>query len=312
MKVLILGGTGFIGQHLAELCLKHNDDVVIAGRHEPDSNDFPFQKLDLLDLDSLIHGLKTHKPEQIYHLAGFTSSAESRKQPLRCYKTNVLGTQNLLSAIKQQSPEARLLITGSAAEYGRATCNPITEQSPLNPVSPYGVSRAAVSLMAQQQQFQTPPIQTVVVRLFNIFGPRQSHRFICAEFARAFAQAVKRKASSLTLQTGNLTLKRDFSSVFQAAKGLRAAMQHADTFQIYNLCSGVPRPLLDIVQGLEQITGIQAEVQTLNSKLRPGDPECLVGSPEKLRHATGFQVDNMDFLPTLGKTYAFQLETLTS
>lgn len=309
MTVVILGGTGFIGRHLAHYCQQLGESVIVTGRNDPGLEELQFEPVDVLDLESLSKLFQIHKPRYVYHLAGFSSSYQSRRQPSLCYRTNILGTQNVLSALAAKAPRARLLIVGSAAEYGAVTEAdlPILESCVLRPISPYGVSRVAASLMGQQQRQQKAPIETVVVRLFNIFGPGQKPNLICSEFARHFAQAKKLGLQSLTLQTGDLSLRRDFSSVFQAVIGLHLAMQKAEAFEIYNLCSGQARELRSIVRSLEEISGLTAKLEQRSQKVRSGDPKCIVGSAEKLFQGTGFRVAD-DFMECLGQVFVQELE----
>ena len=302
MTVLILGGTGFIGQHLAVHCEQMNEAVVVTGRSRPKRPRFAFEALDILDFEAIRRTLKSHKPKSVYHLAGFSSNQASQDQASLCYQTNIQGTQNVLQAMQAETPAARLLLVGSSAEYGAVTAAdlPLRESSPLRPISPYGVSRVATTFMGQQQRYQKRGIETVIVRLFNIFGPGQKPTLICSEFAQRFAAAKKKGQSSVTLKTGDLSLSRDFCSIHQAVLGLRQALEKGRAFEIYNLCSGQARELLSIVQHLEQLSGLSAEIEQSVEKFRPGDPKCLVGCAEKLFSATGFRVRE-DFRACLGE-----------
>lgn len=294
MRVLILGGTGFCGLHLARQCLDAGDDVVIAGRSRHSTSgatEFEALKVDITDSQSLLEALKKVQPQEIYQLAGLASVARSLGDQEAVYKVNVLGNLRVIAAVKDQCPKARVLVIGSAEEYGRARAEdlPLKEQAPLRPRSPYGVSRVASTLMALREGQVSGGLDFLATRTFNLTGPGQSRTYVCSDFAYQIADAVSKGQSSLLMTTGNLEARRDFSSVIDGMKAYRGLMKNGQRGQVYNVCSGQSRSIASIVEMLSEIAGIPVTTQTDPKRLRPSDLPDLRGDPGALEALVGFR-----------------------
>lgn len=283
MRALILGGTGFCGRHLAQHCLDAGDEVTIAGR-TPTSSPIPFVPVDITQPETIEAALQATRPEAIYHLAGLASVARSRSQPLDTYTTNVLGTSHVLEVTRRLQPQARILVIGSAEEYGaiRPEDLPLTEATPLRPRSPYGVSRVASTLMALREAHDTSGLHVVATRTFNITGPGQSPTFICSDFARQMAIAKAQGRSHITLETGNLELRRDFSSIRDATTAYRCLLLKGQAGRAYNVCSGQAIPLSQLVSTLARIAKLEVTTRTDPQRLRGHEAPEIRGDPSAL------------------------------
>lgn len=229
----------------------------------------------------------------VYHLAGQSSAAASFSDPAGTIAANLLGTLELLEALRllqlAQAPPPRLLTVGSAEEYGAAAPRdrPCREDDPLLPLSPYGTSKAAATQLSLQygRSFGLP---IIAARSFNHTGPGQDTRFVFPSFAAQIA-AVEAGRQAPVLHTGDLSPVRDFLDVRDVAAAYLTLMDKGSCGRLYNVCSGSP---LTIGEGLQILLGLSAaeiQVQPEASRLRPAEIPYLVGDPTALRQDTGWR-----------------------
>ena len=182
MRVLITGITGFVGSHLAELCLSRGD-VELFGTYRWRSRreniahikDVTLVEMDVLDPASCLHTLRSVRPDWIFHLAAQSFVPTSWSAPASTMGTNVLGQINLFEALRALDRfDTRFHVCGSSEEYGYVGPDetPITEDNPLRPLSPYGVSKVAQDLLGFQY-FRSYGLHAVRTRAFNHGGPRR-------------------------------------------------------------------------------------------------------------------------------------------
>lgn len=305
MRLLILGGTGFCGRHLALYCQQLGDTVFYTGR-KPIADLDPtalrslgtYLQADVTKPESLRQAILDSKPQAIIHLAGLASVAHSFQHRAAAYEINVIGTLNVLETARELTPQTRILVAGSAEEYGQVLPQdlPLREDSPLRPRSPYGVSKAAASLMALREGLDDKGLDVLVTRTFNLTGPGQSDTFIASDFAHQVAKAAAAKLNSVTLNTGNLQLRRDFSPINLAVTAYRALIDHGQRGLAYNLCSGRAIPLSFIVDSLANISGLQISTSTDPKRLRGREAPELRGDPSRLLQATNISLDQIDTL----------------
>jgi GDP-4-dehydro-6-deoxy-D-mannose reductase len=281
VRSLIIGGTGFVGGALAELCSESGDEVVITGRERPLRlpSGLSFVPLDLESPESIDAALRAARPEHVYHLAGFSSAGRSFAAPEECYRLNVLGTSAVLSSVGRVTPEARLLVMGSAEEYA-SSAERLSEDSRLEPRSPYGVSRGAMTFMTLAASRRG--LDALVARSFNLVGPGQSTRFMCASFADQIARACAEGRRELEVATGDMSLERDLLDVAVGAKALRALMIDGVVGSVTNVCSGHHVPLMGVLEALGRLAGVAVRSRCDPARLRPGEPERIWGDPSRL------------------------------
>ena len=196
MRVLITGITGFVGSHLAEYILENHPDVEIAGLlrwRSPRSNIAAVAdkvKLyfgDIQDLPSVQKVLSDYKPDVIFHLAAQSYVDFSFLAPIETLGTNVIGTCNLLEAVKglkeADGYDPVIHICSSSEVYGQVRENevPITENNPLRPASPYAVSKVGEDMLAFQYWLSWK-IKTIRTRMFTHTGPRRGEVFVVSNF----------------------------------------------------------------------------------------------------------------------------------
>ena len=213
-KILITGATGFVGSHLAELCVKKGFEVIAFDRYNPNYNlgwlekskykdDINFVFGDIRDYDSVLKTMKGCKI--VFHLAALIGIPYSYLSPQAYLKTNVEGTYNILQSAKHLDIE-QTIITSTSEVYGTAQYIPIDEKHPISAQSPYSASKISADQLAisYYNSFQLP---IKIIRPFNVYGPRQSSRAVIPSI---IIQALNNKKE---IKLGNVEPTRDFTYV---------------------------------------------------------------------------------------------------
>jgi len=286
MRALVTGANGFVGTHLLALLLQVNAQVAALSRDRGLASQGPLQWLavDVRDADGLSHAIGQSRPSVVIHLAGQSNAA-----PLAdMFSTNVQGTLNLLEAVRCHVPEAMVLIAGSSAEYGTVPPEhqPISEDVPLHPITPYGVSKMAADLLGYHYS-RTYGLRIVRVRPFNLIGPGQSEQFVCAAFARQLAE-IKCDLREPVLRVGNLHTSRDLLDARDAARGFVLLAEHGGSGEAYNLCSGRETVIEDMLRQLIEISGLRVDVSVDPARLQQADVPAQIGSYAKIHRRTGW------------------------
>jgi GDP-4-dehydro-6-deoxy-D-mannose reductase len=221
-------------------------------------------------------------------LAGFAHVGESWQRPVEAFTVNALGTLHVLEGARLVGTDPRVLIVSSAEVYGAVTPDelPLTEVSPLRPVSPYAASKAAAELLATQAHMGRQQA-VVVVRPFNHVGPGQSPTFVVPAFARRIASAVR--DGSGTLAVGNLSARRDLTDVRDVVRAYRLLMERGPAGGTFNVCTGVDVAIVDLVQRMLELAGADLQLVVDPELVRPADVPVLRGDATQLRAATGWE-----------------------
>jgi GDP-4-dehydro-6-deoxy-D-mannose reductase len=295
----VTGISGFAGVHLTELLLGAGHDVagIAADGWSPRLERIAADRIargavaeaDLRDAASVHAAIERVRPDGIFHLAGIASVPQSNADPRAAYDVNLFGTLAVLDAMRSTTPKARTLIVTSAEIYGRVGASemPITETQPLRPLSPYGVSKAAADLAAQQAHL-THGLDVIRVRPFNHTGPGQAPIFVCSEFARAVAAAEKGKGPSV-LRVGNLDVERDFSDVRDVTRGYVALFERGRSGEAYNLASGRARKIRSVLDHLLARSRTKITVETDPAKIRPREAIRMEASIARAERDVGWR-----------------------
>jgi GDP-4-dehydro-6-deoxy-D-mannose reductase len=292
----ITGVTGFVGSHLAELLLAEGCRVVGLARDGtwiPGSEHLEervdLRKAELTDDEALAAALRDFQPDDVYHLAGLASVPVSIREPQTAWRVNFLGSQALYSAVETHAPAARVLVVSSGTVYGKPAPDqlPITEQTRLNPATPYAQSKLAAELLALRLSHERG-LHCIVARAFNHIGPRQQGEFAIAEFARQIAR-IEQTDEPPVLRCGRLDVERDFTDVRDIVRAYRGLVQSAGPGEVYNIASGKSRRLQDMLNYLLKLSHRLITVATEPSLLRAEDPALLRVDVSALVRCTGWK-----------------------
>lgn len=277
MKAFITGGTGFVGRWLAGHLRECGDDVVAVG-----------DEVDVTDGARVSRAIEEAAPDAVYHLAALSHVGESWAAPEATVRVNVLGTLSVLEAARRLTPAARVVLVSSAEVYGLVQPGdlPLTESSPLHPVTPYAASKVAAEFLGAQA-FAAHGLPVITVRAFNHAGPGQSARFVVSGLARQVAEL--ERSGDGALRPGNLTARRDFTDVRDVARAYRLLVERGTPGEVYQVCSGVDVGVEEVARRLLAIAETDADIQPDPELARPVDVPTLVGDPGRLHDATGWE-----------------------
>jgi GDP-4-dehydro-6-deoxy-D-mannose reductase len=280
MRILVTGADGFVGRHLCRY-LESQGDQVIALRGPGAGGEPGPLHADLTVSVEARTAVELAKPEGVLHLAGFSSVAKSHQDPSKAFSVNALGTVNLLSAVRDVVPQARVLLIGSGEMYGAVAAGTrAVESDALVPLSPYAASKVAAEIAALQF-FRGYGLKVVSARPFNHLGPGQDPGFVVPSFAAQVA-AIRRGQAEAKILTGNLEPIRDFSHVHDVVRAYRLLLVQGAPGASYNVCSGSGRTVRSLLDELLELAGVKATVQPDPARMRPAELPSLVGDPAKL------------------------------
>lgn len=297
MKVLITGITGFAGSHLADYCLARGGiDVygIIRWRSRTENiehlkNDVEFVECDLRDASSTRDVIGNIRPDYIFHLAAQSFVPTSWHAPTESLTTNVIGQLNIFEAVRKIDLKTRIQIACSSEEYGMVAEDelPITEDSPLRPLSPYGVSKVGQDLLGYQY-FMSYDMDIVRTRGFNHTGPRRADVFVVSDFAKQIVE-VERGLREPVLSVGNLDAERDFTDVRDMVRAYYLALEKGKSGEVYNICSETSWKIQTMLDKLLALSNVKIEVRTDPSRLRPSDVPRLRGDCSRFKRDTGWK-----------------------
>ena len=266
-RVLVTGPKGFVGTHL----LRELGDAFV-----------PYEE-DVLDLGSLTTAVRDARPNAVVHLAALSSVADSWGDVTEVWRTNVLGTVNAVEVLRTEAPGTRLLFVSSGEVYGRTPLIPTPEDSPVDPVSPYGASKAAAELACRQAR----DLDVVVARSFPHIGPGQSERFSVASWVAQLARL--RSEGGGNLLVGDLEVARDLTDVRDVCRAYRLVLDRSVAGGTYNVSSGEAVPLKRVVELLVDASGVPVTIERDPARIRPAEVRVVAGDAAELRVATGWE-----------------------
>lgn len=273
MKYLIIGGCGFIGSHIAEKLVMEGESVRIFDDLSSgyEKNIFPFRnkvefiKSDIRDIPAITSAMAGI--DYVFHEAALVSVFDSVKRPKDNHDINITGTINILLAAREAGVK-RLVFAGSAAAYGNNPLLPKKEDMKPEPESPYGLAKVtSEQYLALFSRLYG--IETVSLRYFNVYGPRQDPNSIYSGVISRFVEAVLKGISPTVYGDGSQT--RDFVFVDDVVQANLLAMHTPGIGhgEIFNIGSGKQTSLLDLLEILKDIAGNKFEIKFAES--RQGD-----------------------------------------
>lgn len=287
--VLVTGGAGFVGSHIADALVDDNDVRVLDDLSNGFRANVPeratFSEGDVCDertLASLMDGV-----DVVFHQAARVSVAGSVERPTQHHETNATGTLRVLEAARRQ--DARVVLASSAAVYGAPESVPVGEDEPMTPSSPYGVAKLAADRYAQVY-YQEYGLPTVPLRYFNIYGPRQRAGGDGGVVA-TFAERAKQRTPMVIFGDGGQT--RDFVHVDDVVQANLAAATTDAVGRAFNVGTGERTTVRELAEQIRE--QVSATVPIGHAEPRPGDIRHSCADIARARRELGYE-------PTIGVT----------
>jgi UDP-glucose 4-epimerase len=301
MRILVTGGAGYIGSNMAAMLAAAGHEPVVYDNlskgHKAAVAGCEFVKGELSDFQGLVVTLKRRKIDAVMHFAAYIEAGESVHNPLKYYLNNVSNTQVLLSAMK--AARVRLFVfSSSAAVYGMPDKIPITEETPKNPINPYGETKLVAEKMCHYL-VHAGRLRYASLRYFNACGA--GHNCSLGEDHRPESHlipltifAAMRKTKSIEIfgtdyPTPDGTCIRDYIHIEDLCRAHLLALEKLDKQKemIYNLGTGTGFSVREVINTVKKVSGIDFKV--VEAHRRPGDPPVLVCDASKAKTELGWQ-----------------------
>ena len=297
MKYLVTGGAGFIGSHIAQSLLEQGHQVRVLDNFSTGKREnieelqqrFASDQLEVLEgdirdaarVEGAIRGV-----DILFHEAAFVSVPQSMDEPQTCFDVNISGTSQLFDAARRAGVR-RAVVASSAAVYGESEALPLVEETPLQPKSPYAVSKRVDEMYAElfTSSFD---FEVVALRYFNVYGPRQRPDSMYAAAVPIFARRLLDNKPVTIFGDGGQT--RDLINVRDIVRANLIASEHPKAAgKIFNICTGIETRLLDLLDVMYELLP-DVPPHTFAAP-RAGDIYRSVGSPQKAADVMGFRAE---------------------
>ncbi|HKK19885.1 MAG TPA: GDP-mannose 4,6-dehydratase [candidate division Zixibacteria bacterium] len=291
----ITGIAGFAGSFLAEELLSSGYKVTGSVFKDDQLENISHLKgsietvdLDILDTERCRKLLHRLKPDLVFHLAAFSSVGLSFGQERLTYRVNLDGTLNVLQGAAELGSLRKLVFISTSECYGDfgGGTKKLRENQPFNPVSPYGVSKAAAEY-ACRYYFSRHRLPVTISRSFNHSGPRQNRNFVIPSFCRQIA-AIEANLAKPIMKVGDLSVKRDFSDVRDVVRGYRLLAEKGRPGEAYNLCSAKATSIETILNTLLKLATVPIKVNLDKTRFRKNDIPILRGDNSRAVKELGF------------------------
>ena len=300
--ILVTGAAGFVGSHLLTVL----DPTTAAGstlvawrrpagscaqrdppppRPAPAGDRVTWREVDLLDQAAVRRAIAETRPTQVYHCAGVANVGGSWSNNYATLRTNVLGTEHLLGALRDHGAAARVLIPGSALVY-QPSAAAIDEAAALGPVSPYGLSKLAQEMLGLAAARQDG-LTVLLSRSFTHVGPGQALYYAASSFAEQIAR-IEAGRTEPVLSVGNLAARRDLTDVRDTVRAYQLLMHGGAPATPYNVCSGTAYRIEEVLDVLLANAAVAVSVRQDPARSRPNDNPLLLGDRSRITRDVGW------------------------
>jgi GDP-4-dehydro-6-deoxy-D-mannose reductase len=290
---LVTGAEGFIGSHMVKF-LHARGWNVIGSYLQGAAVSFPrlpnlrFTQCDLRNGQRVTQILAEYQPTHVFHLGAQSLPTVSWSDPVMTFESNIMGSLHLFEAVRHMKRFPVVVSACSSAEYGHVpeSAIPVTEEQPLQPLHPYGISKVCLDLLAREY-FLDYNIPAVNVRLFNTTGPGKTND-APSDFVRQLVR-IKKGLQPPVIEVGNLKPRRAFLDVSDTVRGFYLAATKGKRGEAYNLCAARTYQISELLRKAIRLSGVKAEIRPVPRLMRPSDERIIFGSTRKIRRETGWR-----------------------
>jgi GDP-4-dehydro-6-deoxy-D-mannose reductase len=290
---LVTGAEGFIGSHMVKFLADEGWNVVGGSRLSnvsslPKLKNIKFVQCDLTNGQQVENIFHAYQPTHVFHLGAQSFPTVSWADPVGTFQSNIMGSLHVFEAIRHRKRRPVIVSACSSAEYGNvpASAIPVSEEQPLHPLHPYGISKVCLDLLAREY-FLDYQIPAVNIRLFNTTGPGKTGD-APSDFVRQLIR-IKKGQQRPVVEVGNLTPHRAFLDVKDTMRGFYLAALKGQRGEAYNLCAARTYEMNEVLRFAIEISGLNVEVRPAASLMRPSDEKIIFGSTKKIRKHTGWK-----------------------
>ena len=301
MKVLVAGGAGYIGSNMTAMLADRGHKPVVfdnlSAGHRAAVKEAEFVQGDLADYELLVETLEKYKIDAVMHFAALIEAGESVQFPLKFYQNNFCNTRNLLAAMEKAGVQ-KFVFSSTAAVYGIPAEVPIVEETPCEPISPYGDGKRAIERMLHFQS-RTGRLRCAVLRYFNACGAgnnctlgedhRPESHLIPLIIQAAMGKTTHVEIFGTDYPTDDGTCLRDYIHIEDLCNAHLLALDRLDDQPeiVYNLGNGYGYSVREVIEAVKKVSG--KDFNVVESPRRPGDPPVLTADSTKARDELGWQ-----------------------
>ncbi len=291
MRVLITGARGFVGNHLSQHLTDSHSEIELHGtvfaQESTDTSLFhALHQVDLRDFAAVKSLIQAIQPDHIYHLAAQSSPRQSFREPWLTLENNIRSQLNIISACLDIKLTPRILLISSAEIYG-ADENPIDENAPFYPGSPYGVSKITQDMLGLQY-YLSDGLPIIRVRPFNHTGPGQREGFVAPDFAMQIAR-IEAGQREPVMYVGRLDAQRDFTDVRDVVRAYQQVIELGQPGDVYNVASNKAYSIQYLLDTLLSFSKRPIEVRADPARMTKADASIKWGDISRIHAATGWQ-----------------------
>lgn len=280
-RLLVTGANGFVGGHVAA--------AIRAGRYGDHAELVsPPPGWDIRDDAAVSALIERSRPDSVLHLAAQSFVPASFENPRETFEINVMGTLNVLTALKKSGFSGRFVYASSGDVYGRVPdeAMPVNETRLPEPRSPYGASKVAAEQLCLQWH-RSEGLDAIIARPFNHVGPGQASHFVLPALAKQIV-AIEAGRQPPVIDAGDIDATRDFTDVRDIATAYSDILRRGRSGAIYLISSGRERRVRDLLESMCALAGVEAEIRQDPAKLRPAEQRRMVADSSLLRRETGW------------------------
>jgi GDP-4-dehydro-6-deoxy-D-mannose reductase len=253
----------------------------------PNLPNLHFVQCDLRNRQRVTQLFSEYEPTHVFHLGAQSLPTISWADPVSTFESNIMGSLHVFEAVRYMKRHPVVVSACSSAEYGRVPSSaiPVTEDQPLKPLHPYGISKVCLDLLGREY-FLDYKIPTVNLRIFNTTGPGKTND-APSDFVRQLVR-IKKGQQPPVIEVGNLKPRRAFLHVNDTVRAFFLAAMKGKPGEAYNLCATRTYEIREILHTAIRLSAVKPEIRPVDRLMRPSDEPIIFGSVRKIRRDTGW------------------------